>query len=40
MEEIRILGIAPFESIRAAMERVARDELNMLMPGEVRYLSS
>ena len=26
MEEIRILGIAPFESIRAAMERVAREE--------------
>lgn len=25
MEEIRILGIAPFESIRAAMERVARE---------------
>ena len=27
MEEIRILGIAPFESIRAAMERVAREEV-------------
>lgn len=26
MEEIRILGIAPFESIRVAMERVAQEE--------------
>ena len=38
MEEIRILGIAPFESIRAAMERVAREEfpaisIFCLMPG-------